>query len=84
MDERLALTESFPLAWKNSQDARFLNYRMEDYMKYRLFDELQRDEVDIMLFHEHGSPERQYICDIPAPNGLQGYMDYTNHLYILP
>ena len=76
MDERLALTESFPLAWKNSQDARFLNYRMEDYMKYRLFDELQRDEVDIMLFHEHGSPERQYICDIPAPNGLQGYMDY--------
>ena len=52
------------------------NFRMEDYMKYRLFDELQRDEMDVMLFHEHGAPDRQYICDGPAPAGLQGYMNY--------
>ena len=76
MDERLALTENFPLAWKNSRTAKFLNFRMEDYMKYRLFDELQRDEMDVMLFHEHGAPDRQYICDGPAPAGLQGYMNY--------
>ena len=31
MDERLALTENFPLAWKNSRTAKFLNFRMEDY-----------------------------------------------------
>ena len=74
MDERL--TENFPLAWKNSRTAKFLNFRMEDYMKYRLFDELQRDEMDVMLFHEHGAPDRQYICDGPAPAGLQGYMNY--------
>ena len=76
LDERLALTENFPLAWKNSRTAKFLNFRMEDYMKYRLFDELQRDEMDVMLFHEHGAPDRQYICDGPAPAGLQGYMNY--------
>jgi len=64
------------LAWKNSRTAKFLNFRMEDYMKYRLFDELQRDEMDVMLFHEHGAPDRQYICDGPAPAGLQGYMNY--------
>lgn len=77
MDERLALTENFPLAWKNSRDARFLNFRMEDYMKYRLFDELQREEVDLMLFHEHGAPQRQYICDGPAPRGLKSCMAYV-------
>lgn len=77
MDERLALAENFPLAWKNSRNARFLNFRMEDYMKYRLFDELQRDEVDIMLFHEHGAPQRQYICDGPAPRGLKSCMEYV-------
>lgn len=76
MDERLALTENFPLAWKSSQTAKFLNFRMEDYMKYRLFDELQRDEIDVMLFHEHGAPGRQYICDGPAPSGLEACMEY--------
>ena len=55
MDERLALEENFPLAWKNSRTAKFLNFRMADYMKFHLFDELQRDELDVMLFHEHGA-----------------------------
>ena len=32
--------------------------------------------MDVMLFHEHGAPDRQYICDGPAPAGLQGYMNY--------
>lgn len=77
MDERLALTENFPLAWKNSRNARFLNFRMEDYMKYHLLDELQRDEIDLMLFHEHGAPQRQYICDGPAPRGLKNCMEYV-------
>ena len=82
MDERLALTENFPLAWKNSRTAKFLNFRMEDYMKYRLFDELQRDEMDVMLFHEHGAPDRQYICDGPAPAGLQGYIKSSIYSFV--
>ena len=74
MDERLALEENFPLAWKNSRTAKFLNFRMADYMKFHLFDELQRDELDVMLFHEHGAPDQQYICEGPAPVGMNGYV----------
>lgn len=75
MDERLALEENFPLAWKNSRTAKFLNFRMDDYMKFHLFDELQRDELDVMLFHEHGAPDRQYICEGPAPAGMKAYAE---------
>ena len=74
MDERLALEENFPLAWKNSRTAKFLIFRMADYMKFHLFDELQRDELDVMLFHEHGAPDQQYICEGPAPVGMNGYV----------
>lgn len=43
-------------------------------MKFHLFDELQRDELDVMLFHEHGAPDQQYICEGPAPVGMNGYV----------
>lgn len=62
-DEQLAMEENFPKAWGNATTARFLNYRMRPWMKFSLFDELQRDELDVMLFHEHGSPDKQHICD---------------------
>lgn len=74
MDEQLALQESFPLAWKSSRTAKFLNFRMKEYMKFQLFDELQRKELDVMLFHEHGAPGWQYICDVPAPGSMAGYV----------
>lgn len=75
MDERLALEENFPLAGKNSRNAKLLNFRMADYMKFHLFDELQRDELDVMLFHEHGAPDQQYICEGPAPVGMNAYVN---------
>lgn len=34
---------------------------MDDYMKYRVFDELVRPEVDAMFFNEHGSPDKQHV-----------------------
>ena len=62
MDERIAIDENFPLT--NTREAarlRQLNFRMDGYMKYRLFDELVRPEVDAFLFNEHGSPDAQHV-----------------------
>ncbi len=73
-DEGCALRESFPLAWENAMNSRILNFRMEDYMKFRLLDELQRPETDIMLFHEHGSPNCQFISDAPLPESYDEYI----------
>lgn len=63
MDERVMLDEIFPQLNRNDYQAlKQLNFRMHNYnMTYRLFAELERDEVDIMLFNEHGSPDKQHI-----------------------
>ena len=63
MDERVMLEEIFPQLSRNDHRAlKQLNFRMNNYnMTYKLFAELERDEVDIMLFNEHGSPDKQHI-----------------------
>lgn len=60
-DEMKAYRENFPLAWKSNLNARQLNFRMDDFMKYKLLNQLQRPEVDLFMFHEHGLPEKQLI-----------------------
>ena len=63
MDERVMLDEFFPQLSRNDHRAlKQLNFRMNNYnMTYKLFAELERDEVYIMLFNEHGSPDKQHI-----------------------
>lgn len=62
MDERIAIDEMFPqLATSNNVAALTqLNFRMKN-AKEQLFDQIQRPEVDVMLFNEHGSPDKQHL-----------------------
>lgn len=63
MDERVALEEMLPQLARNDYRAlQQLNFRMNHYnMSFKLFSELEREELDIMLFNEHGSPDKQHI-----------------------
>jgi hypothetical protein len=61
MDEEKAYRENFPLAWKDNTRFKHYNFRMDEKMKSRLLDELQRPEVDLFMFHEHGMPEMQLL-----------------------
>ncbi len=73
MDERIAIDEMFPQI--DSRDFRTLtqlNFRMEEHMKYKLFDQLARPEVDVMLFNEHGSPDKQHISGTGDPDTYDG------------
>ena len=62
MDERLAIDEMFPqLTTSNNISALTqLNFRMQN-AKEQLFDQIERQEVDVMLFNEHGSPDKQHL-----------------------
>ena len=53
--------ECFPLAFEKSSGNMFYNFRQNPYMKFKLFNEIQRPERDIFLFYEHGAPDTQYI-----------------------
>ena len=69
-EEGITMREQFPQAFSNRNSSKFLIYCMYPYMKQTIRSELQRDEVDLMLFHEHGTPDRQYITGIPQSQGI--------------
>ncbi len=73
MDESITLEENFQFVKNSSRNLKQLNFRHEDYMKYRLFDELQRPEVDAMFFNEHGSIDKQHISEFPAQEDPADY-----------
>lgn len=83
MDERIAMDENFPLT--NTREAarlRQLNFRMDPYMKYRLFDELERPEVDAILFNEHGSPDAQHVGSYtPEPDTFDAMYEQLRGAY---
>lgn len=62
IDGKYAVNEHFPFTIKDSKSQKHLNFRMgTPNMKFYIFDELQRPEVDVFLFNEHGSPDKQHI-----------------------
>ena len=71
MDDEKAYMENFPLAFGREKGFTHLNFRMEYPMKYRLFDELQRKDLDVFMFHEHGMPTGQLINNELACTGLE-------------
>lgn len=82
MDEEKAYHENFPLAFRNSTSFKHWNFRMDDAMKYSLFDELQRPGVDVFMFHEHGLPTQQLINNEPVGDAFGSrHALFKNALY---
>ena len=63
MDDEKAYMENFPLAFGRQMGFKHWNFRMKHPMKYKLFSELQRKNLDLFMFHEHGMPTGQLIND---------------------
>lgn len=81
MDESITLEENFQFVKNSSRNLKQLNFRHEDYMKYRLFDELQRPEVDAIFFNEHGSIDKQHISEFPSKETPKDYAEKYRHGY---
>lgn len=75
-DETEVVAEQFPKT-KLSEDgsAKFYVFAMHDYPKDYMIPEIQKDENDLVFFHEHGMPERQYLSDSPAAGDLDEYYE---------
>ena len=61
MDEEKAYRENFPLAFQSGTSFKHWNFRMNQPMKYKIFSELQRTDLDLFMFHEHGTPNQQLV-----------------------
>lgn len=61
MDEEKAYRENFPLAFRDGTSFKHWNFRMKRPIKYNILNELERNDLDLFMFHEHGSETKQYV-----------------------
>lgn len=80
-EDGVVMREQFPQAFKDKNSSKFLLFYMYPYMKQTLTEELRRDDVDLMLFHEHGMPYRQYLTGIPLSVGTDENMEAAKKLF---
>ncbi len=80
-EEGHTLREQFPASFKNKNSVKFLLFNMYPYMKDIVSEELRREEMDMMLFHEHGMPHRQYLTGIPLSKGISEYSEAAKALF---
>lgn len=64
-DEQMLLDEQFGDTFRHAQGAKFLRYSMQPFMKSTVIREVRRDDLDMMVFHEHGLADRQYLSGTP-------------------
>lgn len=80
-EEGHTFREQFPNAFTKGNSVKFLLFNMYPYMKDVVIDELRRDEMDLMLFHEHGMPDRQYLTATPYTKGTQEQSEAARALF---
>lgn len=59
--EQLALREQFPVAFNMGGNVKFMDFDTYWPMKPYWLNEVLRPDLDVMLFHHHGSNDYQYI-----------------------
>ena len=69
--EQLALREQFPQLFKAGNVVKFYDFETQYPAKPYYLNEIQREGLDIMLFHHHGGPTTQYL------NGSENGSDIT-------
>jgi len=74
-DERLTLKEQFPGLFAPGGIIRNIHFSMDQDMKDVLLDKLEQKDLDMALFHAHGSPDMQYLVEYPDGNSPQANIE---------
>ncbi|MDO9679631.1 MAG: HEAT repeat domain-containing protein, partial [Bacteroidales bacterium] len=70
-NQQFAIKEQFPLAFKDSRGNAFYNFRQDPFMKFKLYERMQKEGTDLFVFHEHGAFDTQYNNgEVPAPHAV--------------
>lgn len=67
MDEKIALLESFPWLKRPGNGIHYMDHLYEKSVKFRLMNEMQREDLDLAILHHHGDAEIQYLNHLPEP-----------------
>lgn len=73
--EAFTLREQMPGVFDGPGRARFMRFTMFAYPKDEVANQLRREDLDLAIFHEHGTPDRQYLSATPPTHDLDGHID---------
>jgi len=79
--EQLALREQFPQLFLPGNLVKFYDFNFQFPSKFIYLNEVQREDLDMMLFHHHGGPDAQYINGYQLPLNVQASIESIK-LYI--
>jgi len=60
-DAQKTLSEQVPAAFESLDGARFYTFHQAPIMKHMLLEQAGLDEIDLFMFHCHGTPDRQWL-----------------------
>lgn len=80
-DQGTMIREQIPTSFRNKNSATFLFFDMYPFMKDIVTEQLRREELDLMLFHEHGTPDRQYLTALPRTEDSDEQMEAGRRLF---
>ncbi len=69
--EILSYREQFPRLFSSSGHFLFYNHRMDPNLKYLLIYELEKEPLDLAIFHAHGAPNKQYLLGMEPSRTLR-------------
>jgi len=69
--EQIALREQFPQLFRPGNTVKFYDFTFQFPAKNMLLNEVQREDLDMLLFHHHGDSDVQYINGYEMPNNVQ-------------
>lgn len=69
--EQIALREQFPQLFRPGHTVKFFDFTFQFPAKNIYLNEVQREDLDMMLFHHHGGTDAQYINGYDMPNNVQ-------------
>lgn len=79
--EQIALREQFPQLFLPGNTVKFYDFEFQFPAKFIYLNEVQRENLDIMLFHHHGGARAQYINGYQLPLNVQASIESVK-LYI--
>lgn len=69
--EQVALKEQLPQLFRVGGSAKFLNFRMETFMRFPYLNEIQDPALDMAIYHGHGSADAQLMNGYPLASNPQ-------------
>ena len=73
--EAFTIREQMPGVFDKQGRARFMRYSFYDYPKETVMNMMKREDLDLAIFHEHGTPDRQYLSASPATEDLNSHIE---------